>query len=334
MVNERSHFPRKLARSCLKTVIGAVIVIAVLNIGFHLYVKHPIPSRRIPVLKGNYFWDEWRVKRYLRSWGIKAEDWLDHGIVPVKCIICNEVTKTCALDLKGEKIDHLEWCNGLNISSLNVSGSDVSDIAPLAQQTNLLYLNISGTRVSDLSPLASMTNSRLSGLSLDDTPVSDLAPLAEWARNTCRPNPRLHTLSIRNTKVADLSPLKDIDIERLFLDGIPCDDLSPVRTNFLSDISFLFEAGKEWKGTEHIRACTNVAWVNMRRPSLAWFQFDYFHSGEADQSRYASIRDVRALMVALDRDLKARGAAPKGDALREKAPFTMPGTVSPMVERK
>ena len=103
--DDNYRLPRSGADSCLGIVICAFIVLVLLNIGFRLYVAYPIPSRAKPVLQGDYFWDTWRVKRYLRSWGIKAENWLEQGIRPIHPIICDEVTLKCSLDLRGENID-------------------------------------------------------------------------------------------------------------------------------------------------------------------------------------------------------------------------------------
>jgi hypothetical protein len=293
--NDNYRLPRSCADSCLGIVISAFIVLVLLNIGFRLYVTYPIPSRAKPVLKGDYFWDTWRVKRYLRSWGMKAENWLEQGIRPINPIICDEVTLKCSLDLRGENIDHLEWCDGLDITSLDISGTHVADLGPLVSQTNLWSLK------------------------LDNTAVDDLSPLATWAQNTGRKPPMLHTLSLRNTRVSDLSPLKDIDIRFLYLDGTSCNDLSPIRTNILVRINFSFIPNPGWKGTEHIRACTNV-YVNMRHPSYAWTLFDFFYSGEVDQSRYASIRSGPALMTALEEVYDAKMTIHKSEVEESRTP--------------
>jgi internalin A len=59
---------------------------------------------------------------------------------------------------------------------LDLSGTQVSDLSPLARLENLKLLNLSGTPVSDLSPLARLENLKL--LYLDGTQVADLSPLA------------------------------------------------------------------------------------------------------------------------------------------------------------
>lgn len=270
----------------LRVFLVVFLLLLTMAISFRLWVTYPIPSRKKPVLRGDYFWDNWRVKRYLRSWGIKGTDWLEQGICPVKCINCDEVKKTCSLDLRREEITHLKWAGGLQITSLNISGKHVSDIGPLASQP-IATLDISGTFVSDLGPISSLTN--LCSLNFDNTLVSDLGPLAKWAENTGQPHPVLRMLSLRNTRVADLTPLKDIDIERLHLDGIPCDDLSSIRTNLLSVISFSLDPDKEWKGVDHLRACTNIVFLNNLRPSsYSWRLFDFFYSDEVDRSRFSS----------------------------------------------
>ncbi len=258
-----------------------------------LYWAYPIPSRRKPVLTGDYFWDAWHVKSYLRSWGIKGTDGRYDGEY-IHCVTCYEGSKTCVLDLRGEKVDHLEWCDGLPISSLNISGTRVSDLGPLATQTNLYDLRF------------------------DDTPVSDLSPLAEWARNTGLSNPTLPRLSLKNTKVADLSPLKDIDIKWLELDGIPCVDLSPIRTNHLERISFSLWPDKDWQGVEHLRASTNLVVVNWHDREYAWFLYDFFYSsGRVDRSRYSSPPTSGDLERAIEAIIAARKVK---DAVQEENP--------------
>jgi Leucine-rich repeat (LRR) protein len=63
---------------------------------------------------------------------------------------------------------------------LDLSGTDISDLAPLAGLTGLHVLYLSGTKVSDLAPLAGLTG--LQSLHLSRTKVSG-ASVAELRRS-------------------------------------------------------------------------------------------------------------------------------------------------------
>lgn len=81
---------------------------------------------------------------------------------------CSEVT---ALELSKSEITDLAPLKGLtNLQSLYVSATQVSDLAPLKGLTNLQRLEITSTQVSDLAPLKGLTNLRV--LCLRHTQVS------------------------------------------------------------------------------------------------------------------------------------------------------------------
>ncbi len=65
----------------------------------------------------------------------------------------------------------------LDLTSLDLGGSDVSKLTGLEYATNLEELDLGGTQVSDVSPLANLTNLRV--LDLSDTQVSDISPLSD-----------------------------------------------------------------------------------------------------------------------------------------------------------
>ncbi len=60
--------------------------------------------------------------------------------------------------------------------------SEVKDLEPLRNLTELLWLYLSDTQVSDLEPLRELT--QLQSLSLDGTQVSDLSPLVKMKNVT------------------------------------------------------------------------------------------------------------------------------------------------------
>ena len=62
------------------------------------------------------------------------------------------------------------------VTNLDLRGTRVSDLTPLAALTSLQRLDLGGTRVSDVTPLAALAS--LQSLYLAGTRVSDLTPLA------------------------------------------------------------------------------------------------------------------------------------------------------------
>ena len=86
------------------------------------------------------------------------------------------------------------------VNSINLYGTKVSDLTPVAGLTNLIELWCYNTKVSDLTPLARLTN--LNELWCYETQVSDLTPLAGLTK--------LQWLNCTNTQVSDLTPLANL----------------------------------------------------------------------------------------------------------------------------
>ena len=106
-----------------------------------------------------------------------------------------------------------------NVTTLDLSNTEIKDLSPLAGMTGLLKLDLEGTQVSDLSPLAGMTGLKL--LDFEGTQVSDLSPLAGMTE--------LQGLYLRDTPVSDLSPLAGMTaLQELWLNRTPVSDLSPL----------------------------------------------------------------------------------------------------------
>ncbi len=124
---------------------------------------------------------------------------------------------------------------------LNLSRTEVTDIAPVAQLTALAILDLrqtgvtnlsalnqlndleelflSRTQVSDLAPLSQLT--ALTTLDLSGTPVTDLAPLSHLTA--------LATLILSYTTVTDFAPLTLLTtLSELDLSGTKVTDLAPL----------------------------------------------------------------------------------------------------------
>ena len=91
--------------------------------------------------------------------------------------------------------------NMLELTSLDLGGSDVSDLTGLEHATNLEELDLSGTQVEDISALSSLTSLlelSLSGTPIEDEDISHLSGLIN-----------LKKLDLSDTQVSDISPLSD-----------------------------------------------------------------------------------------------------------------------------
>ena len=95
----------------------------------------------------------------------------------------------------------------------------------IASLSLLQSLDLSGTDIADLAPLARMTGLRELGLSY--TPVADLAPL--------RGLTGLRSLDLSVSRVEDIAPLSGLTaLGDLFISGTPFQRLSGLRTETLS----------------------------------------------------------------------------------------------------
>jgi Leucine-rich repeat (LRR) protein/nucleoside phosphorylase/predicted MPP superfamily phosphohydrolase len=122
------------------------------------------------------------------------------------------------LDLKGtEIIDISALVKLTNLTTLDLGGTPVSDISALAGLTNLTALDLGGTPVSDISALARLTN--LTTLDLGGTLVGDISALAGLTNLT--------TLDLGGTQIVDLLPLSDLkNLTTLNLEGTEFNDIS------------------------------------------------------------------------------------------------------------
>jgi len=102
---------------------------------------------------------------------------------------------------------------------LDLSGTGVVELTPLAPLVSLIHLYLSRTNVHDLTPLAPLVS--LERLDLDHTQVVDLTPLA--------PLVNLEALELSRTRVVVLTPLAHLgNLAWLSLLGTQVVDLTPL----------------------------------------------------------------------------------------------------------
>ena len=106
------------------------------------------------------------------------------------------------LNLSGRKnFEATTLLTGLtNLQILNLRGTRVRDLAPLAGLTSLESVDLVNTRVTDLAPLGGLTNLR--SLDLRGTPIENVTPLAKLTN--------LQSLDLKGTRVRDVKPLSDL----------------------------------------------------------------------------------------------------------------------------
>lgn len=109
------------------------------------------------------------------------------------------LTSLGTIELQGVPVTDVSPLAGLvNLSQLALSGTDVDDVRPLAE-LELVSLSLGWSKVSDLAPLVGLT--RLKILSANDSPVTSLEPLVDL--------PVLDQIDVSRTpltSMADLGP--------------------------------------------------------------------------------------------------------------------------------
>ncbi len=122
-----------------------------------------------------------------------------------------------ALDLCGMKISDLTVLAGIPLGTLSLCDcTELIDLTPLRNMQKLTSLDISSSAVSDLAPLRGL---RLQELKIASTKVFDISPLRGMP---------LRELSLRGTRVSDLSPLAGMPLTVIDVVNIPVVDFSPL----------------------------------------------------------------------------------------------------------
>ena len=139
---------------------------------------------------------------------------------------------------------------------LNLSGTRIADLSPLAILP-VTHLCLAGCwRITDFTPLRRM---RLAWLNLKRTGITDLSPL----RNL----PLIH-LSLYWTRVATLSPVARLPLRRLDIRFTQVTSLSPCRRMPLEELSFF--PGRIRRGLDTLRSIGTLATINRRKAEEFW----------------------------------------------------------------
>ena len=143
------------------------------------------------------------------------------GVTSIQDLTGLEFAKNLTtLDLSSNEISDVSPLAGLvSLTSLNLESNGVSDVSPLADLTSLTSLRLQNNEISDVSPLAGLKN--LTFLELSYNKISDLSPLAELKNLT--------TLRLQHSQISDVSPLAGlVNLASVNLSSNEISDVSPL----------------------------------------------------------------------------------------------------------
>jgi Leucine-rich repeat (LRR) protein len=200
------------------------------------------------------------------------------------------ITTIETLDLSGNRYiqNILPLSQILNLKSLNLANTSLSDLSPIRNLTELRTLNIANTKIKDLSPLRYATNleelnisstgiidistiqrfQKLLNLDLSNTLIEDFSPVSSLmalkslnVKDTkisdltlLQPLIQLHKLNISNTNISDLNGIKDVKkITHLNIDSTLIKNLEP-----LSNLDSLTELHASHTSIENIEVLKNL----------------------------------------------------------------------------
>ena len=205
------------------------------------------------------------------------------------------------VDLSNEDIVALRYM--INLTTLNLSNSEITDISPLANLINLENLQLNNTHIRNLAPLAGLSN--LHTLSLrnnlwlgENLTSANLAPLANLTN--------LRTLDLSSNQIDDLTSLAGlINLRSLSLGDNQITNLRPLTgmTNLVS----LSIGNSELTDLTPMAYLTNLVWVNLHGvpatditplvtlPNLSYITWQFGQL--ADLTQFAGMTNLRSLTL-------------------------------------
>ncbi|MCP4590384.1 MAG: hypothetical protein GY842_06555 [bacterium] len=136
------------------------------------------------------------------------------------------------------------------LQTLDLRGTQIKDVSPLAKLTGLQSLDLSGTPITDVSPLATLAG--LQHLDLRRTEITDVSPLANLTG--------LRHLELGRTQITDASPLADLTgLQYLQLGGTQITDVSPLAN--LTGLQYLDLRGTQIAYVSPLVTLTKLRWL-------------------------------------------------------------------------
>lgn len=139
-----------------------------------------------------------------------------------------------------------------SLRTLDLSGTNITDLGPVRNLTELTHLNLARTPVTDISSLR--YSDKIQDLDLSNTQVSDLTVVEKMNH--------LHQLRLNGTPIRDLSVLSTLhELEVLDLSNAELSDLSPVAS--LAQLTELDVAGNPITDFHILSTLTGLQTVNL-----------------------------------------------------------------------
>lgn len=133
----------------------------------------------------------------------------------------SNLEKVQFLDLTGSKVEDLTPIAKMTgLRYLRLGSSSITSISALSEMKVLTRLEVSNTAVSDLTPLQGCTS--LSDLDASGTRITSIEPLKKLSR--------LRTLRLSDSRLKDISPLKNLNnLQYLDIARTPVADIRPIQ---------------------------------------------------------------------------------------------------------
>ena len=202
--------------------------------------------------------------------------------VPISALTgIEQLTALTTLDLSGNQIVDLAPLAGLTaLTTLYLYSNQIVDLAPLAGLTALTLLNLGFNQIADVTPLAGLTG--LTGLYLYSNQIVDVTPLAGmtalttldlWGNQIANVAPlssltALASLDLNSNQIVDVTPLSTVTtLTSLILWGNQIVNVTPL--SVLTTLMSLNLWGNQITNVAPLSTLTALTWLNLGANQIA-----------------------------------------------------------------
>ncbi|MFC2140671.1 leucine-rich repeat domain-containing protein [Acidobacteriota bacterium] len=165
----------------------------------------------------------------------------------------NSLKNLTVLDLSDNQLSDISFLSDLtNLTHLNLEINQISDISILKTLTNLTHLNLEVNEISDISVLSCLTN--LMNLDLGGNQISDISSLKNLENLTF--------LNLNRNKIADISILNNLtNLDELYLSSNQISDIFALKD--LKKLTRLYLDCNQISDISTLRDLTNLTGLNL-----------------------------------------------------------------------
>jgi hypothetical protein len=164
-------------------------------------------------------------------------------------------TNLTELDLTVNQISNISILSGLtNLTELHLGGNQISDISVLSGLTNLERLDLWDNQISDISVLSGLTNLEGLDLSYTNINISDISVLSGLTN--------LESLGLSGNQISDIVVLSGMtNLEWLDLSDNQISDISTL--SGLTNLRGLYLSGNQISDISVLSGFTNLEWLDL-----------------------------------------------------------------------